>query len=227
MAHNDWLASNKTAFYEQVSSTVTYLSDELTRKRMGIEGAHTWLNTNFFAKYQAFKTAYEAWLNPVTRTRLLTSVLDDSIDALVPNYREVYTGLLKNNPLVTDFDLISMGFPKRSKVDHHPNPAPVTIPEFELSVSGPRTIRVDFHDRGAENHAKPHGVHGVNLGWAILDSPPEKWTELTNSAFDTKTPYHFSFDGDSKGKTLYIALRWENTTGQKGPWSDIQSIVIS
>ncbi|MDR2844144.1 MAG: hypothetical protein LBV57_05800 [Candidatus Symbiothrix sp.] len=50
----------------------------------------------------------------------------------------------------------------------------------------------------------------VNKDWLASNK-----TALTNSAFDTKTPYHFSFDGDSKGKTLYIALRWENTTGQK------------
>jgi hypothetical protein len=29
-----------------------------------------------------------------------------------------------------------------------------------------------------------------------------------------------------RGKTVYFALRWENTRGEKGPWSEIMSAII-
>jgi hypothetical protein len=28
------------------------------------------------------------------------------------------------------------------------------------------------------------------------------------------------------GKRLWFAARWENTTGQKGPWSEIMCVII-
>ncbi|MDR2362267.1 MAG: hypothetical protein LBD91_06005 [Prevotellaceae bacterium] len=33
-------------------------------------------------------------------------------------------------------------------------------------------------------------------------------------------------DGQHCGKTVYFALRWENTRGEKGPWSDIMSATV-
>jgi hypothetical protein len=34
------------------------------------------------------------------------------------------------------------------------------------------------------------------------------------------------FENDQRGKTVYFALRWENTRGEKGPWSAIQIAII-
>ncbi|MDR0728658.1 MAG: hypothetical protein LBF19_00825, partial [Prevotellaceae bacterium] len=79
---------------------------------------------------------------------------------------------------------------------------------------------------GSAGRAKPAGVHGAEIAWAILDTPPDDWGALTHSSFDTHTPFRLSFPGDDRGKTLYFALRWENTTGEKGLWSDIQSVII-
>jgi hypothetical protein len=31
---------------------------------------------------------------------------------------------------------------------------------------------------------------------------------------------------EDRGKKLYFALRWENTRGEKGPWSEIHSTII-
>jgi hypothetical protein len=69
-------------------------------------------------------------------------------------------------------------------------------------------------------------VHGAEIAWAILDTPPVNWDALTHSSFDTHTPFRLTFGGDQRGKTLYFALRWENTTGEKGPWNEIQNAII-
>jgi hypothetical protein len=34
------------------------------------------------------------------------------------------------------------------------------------------------------------------------------------------------FEEEDRGKTFWYAVRWENTTGLKGPWSEIRSAVI-
>jgi hypothetical protein len=51
-------------------------------------------------------------------------------------------------------------------------------------------------------------------------------TRLTNSAFDTATPYRFSFAGAERGRHLYFALRRENTRGEKGLLSTIFDAII-
>ncbi|MDR3132852.1 MAG: hypothetical protein LBU42_02375 [Prevotellaceae bacterium] len=39
-------------------------------------------------------------------------------------------------------------------------------------------------------------------------------------------PQRLRFANDQRGKTLYFAARWENTTGQKCPCNEIRSAVI-
>jgi hypothetical protein len=60
----------------------------------------------------------------------------------------------------------------------------------------------------------------------ISDVPMVDANELVHSVFDTRTPFTLEFGGHERGKTVYFALRWENTRGQKGHWSPIQSAII-
>ncbi|MDR1674846.1 MAG: hypothetical protein LBR86_00005, partial [Tannerella sp.] len=59
-----------------------------------------------------------------------------------------------------------------------------------------------------------------------LDEPPTDWSQLTNSAFFTRTPGELVFSGKQRGRRLYFSMRWENTRGDKGPWNDIDSVII-
>jgi hypothetical protein len=47
-----------------------------------------------------------------------------------------------------------------------------------------------------------------------------------HSSFATHPPFSLPFDLADTGKRLWYAARWENTTGQKGPWSEIMSVII-
>jgi hypothetical protein len=52
----------------------------------------------------------------------------------------------------------------------------------------------------------------------------QKLEVATESA--TRTSLTLEFDEPDRGKTVYFCLRWENTRGQKGPWSPIQKAII-
>ncbi|MDR0743629.1 MAG: hypothetical protein LBF05_04640, partial [Tannerella sp.] len=67
---------------------------------------------------------------------------------------------------------------------------------------------------------------GVEIRWAILSAPPGSIDELIHSSFVIHTPFTLTFDESERGKKVYFILRWENTRGQKGPWSEIVSAVI-
>jgi hypothetical protein len=60
----------------------------------------------------------------------------------------------------------------------------------------------------------------------ISDTPPTKLADLLHSSFSTHSPLELVFDEDQRGKRLYFAVRWENGTVKKGPWSDIYSVII-
>jgi hypothetical protein len=87
-------------------------------------------------------------------------------------------------------------------------------------------VEIHVTDSASRRKAKPAGVHGFETAWAILDAPPTTWEQLVHSSFCTRTPLRISFEGDKRGKTLYFALRWENTRGVKGPWTTIFTAII-
>ena len=51
-------------------------------------------------------------------------------------------------------------------------------------------------------------------------------SELTFLATDTRTPYVAAFDGADANKVAHYMLRWENTRGETGPWSETASTTI-
>jgi hypothetical protein len=69
-------------------------------------------------------------------------------------------------------------------------------------------------------------MYGAEIGWDILDVPPVNWSQLRRFAFTTASPLRLGFEGNQRGKRLYFALRWENTRGVKGPWSEILDTII-
>lgn len=228
-SNHDWLPSNHEALYNQANQTMDYLTAAANLVRMGF-GAGTpqgeWLTDAFDVKFTAFIQAYTAWSNPAQRTTVKTATLVDAEEAFKPLYRQLYTGFLKESPLVTDADLVAMGLPEHSSSGHTPAPVPLTTPEAEIILPSPGVVEIHFRDAGSEHVAKPKGVHGAEIAWEILDTSPENWKQLTNSSFDTHTPFRLSFEGEERGKKLYFSLRWENTRGEKGPWSSILEAIV-
>lgn len=46
------------------------------------------------------------------------------------------------------------------------------------------------------------------------------------SRASTQTPYTLDFDAADGGKNAHYLLRWVNSTGQKGPWSETATVTI-
>ncbi|MDR3184369.1 MAG: hypothetical protein LBT49_03085 [Prevotellaceae bacterium] len=225
----DWLPSNHEALFDQGSQTWDYLIDPANRDRMGFaittpQGA--WIDGVFHPKYFAFITAFNDWRNPATRTPIKTEDLLAAEGPFKDMYRQLYTGFLRNSPFVTDSDLVAMGLPERHTGGGKPAPAPTTYVEVTVTPVGPGVIDLHFRDKDSDHKSKPAGVHGAEIVWAILDDPPAGWEALAHSSFDTHTPLRLSFLNEQRGKTLYFAARWENTRGEKGPWSEIMSAII-
>jgi hypothetical protein len=129
------------------------------------------------------------------------------------------------NHLVSDDDRLRMGLHVH---DDKPTPAAVskTSPYAKIKKLGIGYVEIEFGDEEGVRKGKPLGQHGAEMRYIISDVRPTDWDQLTHSNFATRSPFRLSFKGDDRGKTLYFALRWENTRGEKGQWGEIMSIII-
>ena len=139
--------------------------------------------------------------------------------------REFVNLNLRYNRSMTDEDREDMGL---TIPDHNPTPVPVptTYPKIKVDTSIIMRLTLHIQDNEAQNHAKPNGVHGCEIRWAILDTPPTGTEDLLHSAFSTKPAYTFEFDDPQRGKRFYFRCRWENTKGEKGPWCEFGNSII-
>jgi hypothetical protein len=133
---------------------------------------------------------------------------------------------LIRNHLLTEEDFEMLGLPVH-KTTRTPAPVAESYPDFEIDSSMVNCLIIHFFEKGGSHkRAKPAGQHGAEIRWMISDVPVVDANELLHSSFDTRTPFTLEFSGHERGKTVYFALRWENTRGQKGHWSPIQLAII-
>ncbi|MDR3093925.1 MAG: hypothetical protein LBU62_04705 [Bacteroidales bacterium] len=210
----------KDADFNVAQDTIINISYE-NRVAWGLDS--DWLDA-VSAKGNLWDSAYMAYLPEATRTPLITFEKNEARKVYEKDLRLLVKSL-QSNPKVTADDLRSMGIvaPSSSRT---PVPAPTTYPEFSTDSSTIRRLAVHFRNAGSDSSGKPKGVHGAEIRWAILDAAPVSVADLIHSSFDTRTPFTLEFDEPERGKTVWLCLRWENTRGEKGPWSEIESAIV-
>jgi hypothetical protein len=134
-------------------------------------------------------------------------------------------GFRLKNPVITDAERVALGLHVR---DTTPSPVPVphTRPELDIDVVDFRRLKILFHDMGSDSKAKPYGVNGAVIIYAVLDASPADHGALTRSLLATRTPHILEFTEEERGKTVYVAICWQNEKGEKGPWSEIESAIV-
>ncbi|MDR1561684.1 MAG: hypothetical protein LBS54_01180 [Dysgonamonadaceae bacterium] len=225
----DWLPAGHIALRDQALRAIKYVTLPENKVRFGvIEGTPIWmlLTSQVEPKFSAFNDAVVAWSDKGNRSPVVVETLKTKRKEFVEVYRKFYAAL-KANTEVTNADLIEMGFPKRHEGGGEPAPVETDAPECEWELSVQGRITLYFYKKGGKrSSAKPKGQHGVEIRFVILDHPPVNYDELVNSRFDVRSPYILDFDREDRGKTVYFAVRWENTLGDKGPWSPIFETII-
>jgi hypothetical protein len=172
-----------------------------------------------------WNTKYATATTPKTRTKTTVQEKDQARKELESFVRQTVREYLTNNHLVTDADRNNMGLPIYKTTRTH-IPASTGYPDYWVDSSIIRRLAINFRDKNSKTKGKPAGMHGVEIRWAILDTPPATIEELLHSGFDTRTPFVINFDENQRGKAVYFCLGWENNTGEKGPWSEIIKAII-
>jgi hypothetical protein len=223
MAHTkDYIPSNDADF----NNFFKYLNQYVAQKCSGATPEWTHIpqaaRTVMADSYIAWYTAYANTLKP--HSKVETEAKNDAKKASAADIRPFVNQYLRYPP-VTNEDRTAMGIPNRDTV-RTPVPVPATFPEFSVEVKAIRRLDIHFREQGSEGKAKPYGYDGAVIFWATRDTPPATPEELTKSELATRTPHTLIFDETLRGKTVYIALRWQNEKGQKGPWSDVKTALV-
>jgi hypothetical protein len=134
-------------------------------------------------------------------------------------------GFRLKNPVITDAERIAMGLHIHDTTPSTIFP-PHTRPEIDIDVVDFRRLKVIFHDMGSDSKAKPYGVNGAVIVYAVLDTPPADVSALTRNVLATRTPHTLEFTEEERGKTVYVAICWQNEKGERGPWSEIENAIV-
>jgi hypothetical protein len=215
----DYIPTNDGKFLTWVKNLFAYM----------LAHAMEWnLNPSSWSRIEPMITAYDnAFTKAEDPNRGKADVLvkNQTRDILKKEIREYVKGFLEYNPLVTDDDRNRMGLPVHAR-KHTPASNPDTMPVVMVKTPSPGVFECHFVDSNSGKKAKPAGVHGCEFRWVIADTTPIDWGQLIHSSFSTRTPIRISFEGNDRGKIIYFALRWENTRGVKGPWTEIMNAFI-
>jgi hypothetical protein len=207
----------------QIAQDVIATTASANRQKWGLEDK--WLDETLLPEKQKWEQAWETYVNPATRNPAVTfaktqqrKTYEKPLRILVKN--------LQSNLHVTPEELQAMGIviPSPGK---RPSPIASDSPDAEVDTSVIGRISIHFFRRGGTHRkGKPDGQRGAEIRWVISETPLTRWEELIHSEFDTNSPFTLAFENDWRGKTVYFALRWENTRGEKGPWSPITYAII-
>ena len=219
-SRGDFVPTNATQFEQWVVN----LSNYLTPAKATLWNIPAATMDEFKSvKLEQFLTAQAEITNDPTRAKLAQrNKFQRELTTLVRFIIRFYL----RRPEVTDADLISMGIPPIDNIRTTHKVVTEKI-DFVITISGIRRIIVDFWQQGVEHSkAKPSGYDGAVLVWNIGDERPPEAEKFQSHTMASRRPFTLEFTDEERGKTVWIALAWQNERGIRGAWSDFKSAVI-
>ena len=222
MANNsDYIPNADNKFNEWIVP----LSDYLTANATSL-GLTTDELTPLTAGVGAWKTAYAGHQTADAAASAAQTTKDNARDALEAVVRPLVQRL-QVSPGVSDQQRGEMKIPVRATSRTRVS-VPASRPMATVDTSRRLQHVIDFRDEGAPKlRGKPAGVAGCEI-WEKVGAPaPADISEMRYLATDTRTPYLAQFTGAQAGQTVTYWLRWVNTRGEKGPWSEPVTATIA
>ena len=173
-------------------------------------------------KYEAFVAAFNKAIETPTHAMILAR--QEAQAECTKELRGFINQYLRFPP-VTNVDLAEMGISIHDNIRTDHMVVTETV-DCVIHLRGIRELVIDFWIKGADHKAKPRGYDGAVIIWGILDAPPTRFEELTHHIMASRTPFTLHFEEADRGKTVYIALAWQNERGILGEYSEIKSAII-
>jgi hypothetical protein len=178
------------------------------------------------ASQTAYLAAHAIAVNPDTKTPVTIEAKNKALAEFKRDLRLFLKEYITYNPLVTDEDRIAMRLPVHKK-DRTPSHEETSHPVGEATTTKePATLEFRVHREGEKRAKIIEGQSAVEVCYATSESPITDWNDLVHSEISTRGKFRKTFSAAERTKILYFAFRWVGPRGQKGAWSNIQSIPI-
>lgn len=175
-----------------------------------------------------WKAAYPSHIAAAAAAQAARAAKDDARTGVEAAVRPLVRRL-QASPSVDNAERAALGI---TVPDSSPTPVgpPMTRPVVRVDSSQRLRHTIHFADETTPTRvARPAGVAGAEV-WVkvgpVADPPPADPAALTFIALDTRSPYTLDFDGADGGKNAHYMLRWVNTKGEKGPWSETATATV-
>jgi hypothetical protein len=218
---NDYIPTTDADLIAWVNNFLAYTNANLATLGLvaadltPVQSAATGFETNFAANNAAQASAQGA-----------RQKKDDSRGALVALVRPL-ARQLQAKGTVEDSHRQSLGLNIKS-TSRTAAAAPATRPVATVDTSQRLRHVISFVDEQTPgSRAKPAGVMGCEVWVKVGPTPPVDPSECRYLATDTATPYTAEYEGADAGKIAHYMLRWVNTRGERGPWSQTVSATIT
>jgi hypothetical protein len=112
------------------------------------------------------------------------------------------------------------------------NIAPADVARLEAAILSVDAAQASFDNSAtpgnrAAHRAKPRGYDGAVLIWAVGGTPFTRLEDLRDgNLMASRTPHTLVFTDDQRGKTVSVALAWQNERGIRGEWGEILSTIV-
>jgi hypothetical protein len=171
------------------------------------------------AELAAYETAYEK-CEAANAGKIDREDRKEKREVLEADIRKTKKAYIDADPLgvVTDEIRLDFGLPPVDPSKTHV-PAPTEIVAFTLEHGG-------YLQTVVRHPAKPPRYNGAVAFYKVGGPEPVKFEELNSSKLLTRPVEALTFKDTDLGKTLHIALCWQNEKGELGPPAPVQRAVI-
>jgi len=223
MKRKDFVPSADATFNQWQRVLIAYLV--ANAERLGLSAAT-------IAALLALQTAWEAAFalaeDPATRTKPSVAAKKVARTALEKELRASVKEHITYNRSVSDADRGNMGLPVH---DSKPTPAavPTTRPEVEVKFDQQREHSLHVYDSVQSSAGKPGGTMGFEIYRTVVapDAPQPAVEQMQLVVLALHSPHKLAYTSAEQGKRVYYAVRWMNTRGQAGPWSELASAIVA
>lgn len=202
------------------------------------DAVEKWYSVQGFDKelLAALKKALDTWqsLYPahVTAQQRAEGARQAKDQARAELEREIrpVTNFVQGYPKTTDADRAEIGITVRD-TSKTPSPTPTTRPLVSVEGGSRLTHELRLVDEGSPTRrGKPEGVAGAEVWVKLIDAgqpAPTDPSVLSFLTMTTRPTLRTDFRAADGGKTAVYMLRWVNTRGEKGPWSDVTTATVA
>ncbi|MEZ6126399.1 MAG: hypothetical protein R3C49_25020 [Planctomycetaceae bacterium] len=173
---------------------------------------------NWDANYAAAVAARDAAKAAVVSKDEARATLEETVRSVAR--------LIQANDTISDAARTAAGLPVH-KTTRTPVPVPHTFPTITVVGSDRLELTVMYSDVSTPTRkGRPAGVRGCEVYCSVAETPPASPEDYRFVAFSTRTPEVVTFRSEEGSGTANFLLRWVNTKGEAGPWSQVASATI-